>query len=278
MKQLSSMSWLTSISVMVLLLFLTLFLVITYHSGVISDNAKRNSKILVELDKSLRDSLRKDVISFIESHDSYDANSLTEYSEEEALLLMKDEIDNLSYDLESNPFSSVLSFTLKTDFHKTEYYQELKNELIEKRGVSFVNIQEIDFAEIDENLKRSNSILLVLFDLFSIFTLFLLFNLIRISLIKDEKKIRTMKLVGAHERFIMMPYLKNSLFIGLLGFIGCVIACITIGGILTQVFNSISALIVHSYMYQIFVIVLLLALILPMISTYMIIRLYLRKL
>lgn len=278
MRILTSMSWLTAISIMIVLLFLNLFLLFSFQSGGLVDHVQKNTKIIVELEKSISDSLIQTIENELFKKSVIDHESIQFYSEKKALDLMVGELDNLSYIDEDNPFNALFSFTLMKEFWDDASIINLKNELLEFQGVSEVYTQEIDFSGLQQNLKRISNILLGIFGFFTIFSIVLIYNVMKLSLRQDEKLVKTMILVGANEAFILKPYMKKAIVTGMIGFFGCLIISVFLGAILTKFQPDTMSIISTSKTIWSIVIVLKFAVILPLISTYMTIRLYLRKL
>lgn len=120
-----------------------------------------------------------------------------------------------------NPLSDCIDVTLKSEFTTLENYKEinffLKKEFDEE-------IYEIKFHEnLIEKINYNMNKIIKLISLFSIIlfiiTIFLIKNTIRINIRNEKNIIKTMKLVGATNKFIKTPYLKNSIFSGLISII-----------------------------------------------------------
>ena len=278
MKRVSSMSWLTSMSIMILLVFLIAFLVTVFHSSKIENIVSQQSKVLVELERESQEADVDGIQNFIQDYKGYVSNTVELYDEQAAMEMMQDELADLTYELDVNPFAKVISFSVQPEFQNSSSQKILKDELLKLPGVNHVSIQDVDYAQIKGNINKFKFLLLTFFGLFALSTILLLYNVMKISLVNDEKKIKTMSLVGADEKFIMTPYLKKSFMLGVSGFVGSLVVTAMFWYSTSFIFDSISNILQPGYVILTLLIVLIIALMLPMISTYMIIRLYLRKL
>ncbi|MEE9373988.1 MAG: FtsX-like permease family protein [Saprospiraceae bacterium] len=247
------------------------------HSTQLGNVIKLNSKILVELNKDYEDEAKQSVVSFIESTEEYEPETLLFYSEKDALVLMAEEMKGVTFGNEENPFSPMLSFSVKKDHFNPQSIAHLKQKLTKHPRVIDVYLQDTDFADLDNNLNILSFVSFVLFSVFTILTLLLLYNVLNLYLMKDDKKIRTMLLVGANDKFITKPYLQNALKIGLIAFLGAGFIAGLFAYSIYGLDDYMSDIFNPSYVIIVSVIVFILAMCFPLISTYMIIRLYLRR-
>ena len=117
-----------------------------------------------------------------------------------------------------NPLLDCIDITLKPEHADLEKFKELdfflKNKFIEE-------INEVKFHKnLIENINYNMSKIMKFISFFSIIlfiaTIFLIKNTIRINMRNEKDIIKTMKLVGATNNFIKSPYLKSSIFNGMI--------------------------------------------------------------
>ena len=87
-----------------------------------------------------------------------------------------------------------------------------------------------------------------------------------------------MRLVGAEDNFIVKPYMIRALIVGLIAFVGClIISAVSVWTVNSSIQDMESIFLGNLVLKSLFI-TLLLGVVLPLISTYMTIKLYLQKL
>lgn len=276
MSGIKSISWLSVFSIAILLLFFGFFAMISLHSSKIADVAFHNANFIAELDQYIPDSLESEVIGYISQHDQVILESVEVIDEVQALEYMKEELPS-DLTVDNNPFSKVIKFNLDQANVSARNVEVVKVDIAEQRGVAAVYSGDIAIEGLSKNVSRVSWISLMLSTVFSLLTLVLLYNGIRMTLMKDEKKIKTMQLVGAENNFILLPYLKGAMYLGLLGFVVFALIMAMALLFLPKLIPALTEFLNSGYVTLIFISVLILALSITMISTYIIISLYLRK-
>lgn len=137
-------------------------------------------------------------------------------------------------ELENNP----LGATLVVQANNIEDYKEILNilkdpdysDLIQK--VNFEDNQNLinEFSNITNKVQK---VVIIISGIFIIITILIIFNTIRITIYTHREEIGIMKLVGATNWFIRMPFLLESILYG-------VLACIICLAILYPLLNVIS--------------------------------------
>lgn len=133
----------------------------------------------------------------------------------------RDAFDVIGY----NPMKRMVDITLHAKYAKKGNNEELINYF---KGMSYV--QKVHYHKevlnsIRKNLKKITTLLIILGIIFIVIFVTLLKNTIQVSLNSKRELIRNMRLVGASNRFIRSPFLKEAFWIG---FIGASIALVMI--------------------------------------------------
>ncbi len=276
MKLFQSSFWLSVASTSIVLTLLGVFAITGFHTRSISTTLKKNIDIIVELRKDVRpaeiEKLRNEIAGFEE----YITGSLKIYNEEDALNMMKKEMNEvLVFDSLLNPFNPVLSFNINDQYHYAERLDRIIDRIKRDTSVIDVSYQQVAFDEIESNFSKVSFYFFLLALLFVLVTIFLLHTNFQILLTNDRKKIKTMQLVGAENKFVIIPYVRKAFFIGLSAFIISVILLFGLIWFLNNQVSLVADVLVPTYLLVITVLLLLIALSIPMVSTYIIISLYL---
>jgi cell division transport system permease protein len=131
--------------------------------------------------------------------------------------LKKDLGEDFSGFLGYNPLLSSVDVKLKAD-----YANPGQLDLIEKKLTEFPQIKEVSYQRdmvkiINENVSKIGFILFFFSVLLLVIFFTLINNTIRISIYSQRFIINTMLLVGATDRFIRAPFVKQSVKYGLIG-------------------------------------------------------------
>ena len=276
MKLFQSSFWLSVASTSIVLTLLGVFAITSFHTRSISTTLKKNIDIIVELRKDVESTEIEELKNEITGFEEYITGSLKIYNEEDALNMMKKEINEvLVFDSLLNPFNPVLSFNINDQYHYAERLERIVNRIKRDTSVIDVNYQQVAFDEIESNFSKVSFYFFLLALLFVLITIFLLHTNFQILLTNDRKKIKTMQLVGAHNKFVIIPYVRKAFFIGLSAFF---ISVILLFGLIWFLYNQVALVadvLVPTYLLVIALLLLLIALSIPMVSTYIIISLYL---
>lgn len=276
MKLFQSSFWLSVASTSIVLTLLGVFAITSFHTRSISTTLKKNIDIIVELRKDVESTEIEELKNEITGFEEYITGSLKIYNEEDALNMMKKEINEVRvFDSLLNPFNPVLSFNINDQYHYAERLERIVNRIKRDTSVIDVNYQQVAFDEIESNFSKVSFYFFLLALLFVLITIFLLHTNFQILLTNDRKKIKTMQLVGAHNKFVIIPYVRKAFFIGLSAFF---ISVILLFGLIWFLYNQVALVadvLVPTYLLVIALLLLLIALSIPMVSTYIIISLYL---
>ncbi|MEK4629826.1 MAG: permease-like cell division protein FtsX [Solibacillus sp.] len=228
-KSLGRNSWMTlaSISaVTVTLLLVGVFSVIMLNLNKVANDLENDVEIRVMIDiiadeaesKKAEEKLIKDIKGLS------DVEEVTYSSKEEELnKLIKDFGDELSLFEQNNPLYNVLY---------VKAVDPLKTAEVAKKIDSLDNTNEVVYGEdkIEKlfnflEIGRNVGLVLILGLLFT--AMFLISNTIRITIIARKDEIEIMKLVGATNSFVRIPFVLEGMWLGLIGSIIPIVAVTT---------------------------------------------------
>lgn len=215
--------WLSIVTITILCL--SLFSINTLSTvSFVSDGAVEAIRDKVDISLYLKaDSLEKDIIDLKEELLSNPRiREVTYISKEKALLDFRDKYKNNQEvllalkEINQNPLSPSLvinpSNLGESDFLINEL-KVLDNPIIESRDFTD---NSLVLTKIENITKRINEFGLVIILLFAFISLLVVYNAIRVAIYTHRQEIEIMRLVGASNFFIYMPYLVSSLIYALL--------------------------------------------------------------
>lgn len=205
------------ISIALILFILGIFGFILLNTRQLISFYKENLNLIVEINETSSSKELANLKEWLTSRDFYKKGSLSYMNKEEAVQMMRNDFgaDFLKLDL-PNPFLDILTFNVKEAFLEQTQLNKIKS-AIQK----FPNVKAVYFQDsfLNSLLKNMNKFLLFTF----IITLILLavssiliFNTLKLALHTHRFIIKNMELVGATWYFISTPFLKRSLFHGII--------------------------------------------------------------
>ena len=205
------------ISIALILFILGIFGFILLNTRQLISFYKENLNLIVEINETSSSKELANLKEWLTSRDFYKTGSLSYMNKEEAVQMMRNDFgaDFLKLDL-PNPFLDILTFNVKEAFLEQTQLNKIKS-AIQK----FPNVKAVYFQDsfLNSLLKNMNKFLLFTF----IITLILLavssiliFNTLKLALHTHRFIIKNMELVGATWFFISTPFLKRSLFHGII--------------------------------------------------------------
>lgn len=215
LKSLGRNSWMTFASVSavtVTLLLVGVFIVIMMNLNQLADNIENDVEIKVitepaadtEVVKTLEKQIRKTPGVSEVIHASKD---------EELDKMIKSFGDELNLYKQSNPLGDAL-YVKATDPHKTAE--------VAKKIETYDNTYQVVYGEgkIEKlfnvlNMSRNIGMVLILALLFT--AMFLISNTIRLTIVARGREIEIMKLVGATNGFVRIPFVLEGIWLGVLG-------------------------------------------------------------
>lgn len=170
--------------------------------------------------------------------------------------------------LGENPLKNGIDIYLKADYVTPEKVAEIEQRFQKNAFVADVSYDKPLINLLTKNIKRISFWLLVVSAFFALIAIILINSSIRLSIYSKRFNIKTMQMVGATKRFIRKPFIYRSLK---LGFIGAIIALISIGLIIYYLDKYIpSLLLLEDYVTLAYIggIVIISSLFITWISTY----------
>ena len=205
------------ISIALILFILGIFGFILLNTRQLISFYKENLNLIVEINETSSSKELANLKEWLTSRDFYKTGSLSYMNKEEAVQMMRNDFgaDFLKLDL-PNPFLDILTFNVKEAFLEQTQLNKIKSAIQKFQNVKAVYFQD---SFLNSLLKNMNKFLIFTF----IITLILLgvssiliFNTLKLALHTHRFIIKNMELVGATWYFISTPFLKRSLFHGII--------------------------------------------------------------
>ena len=208
----SSMSIIISMSLVLFLLGILGFLLL--NAKRLSNHVKQNIGFSVMIKEGEKDINIMQLQKLIDSK----AYSLeTDWvSKEDAATELQEQLgeDFISF-LGYNPLLESIDIKLKATYANPDSLRILKEELTKNDLIHEVFYQKDLVEKINENVRKMSIFLLSFCLLLFIISFTLINNTIRLSVYSKRFLIRTMKLVGATNKFIKSPFLSDSIYNGM---------------------------------------------------------------
>lgn len=267
----------TIISVAAVLFLLGFFGLILLQSQRLTTVLKEQIDIIVELNTGSEEADRLALERKLKNSSFILANSVEYTPKEEALELMSDELgeDILALDL-PNPLYDVFTFNVKSTYIAPDSLAQIRQLLSSEEIVSDVYYQESLVDQLARNVKRIGWILLGVALLFVVLALTVIHNTIRLALYSNRFLIKTQELVGATWEFISRPYLRKALWHGFLSAILAIGLLVLLQFWFQQQLPEIKKLQHPLAFVALFVGLLILGMFVNWLSTYVVVRKYLR--
>ena len=210
------MSIASIVSVVAALIIIGSFLVFALNINFVTREIESNLELKVYLSENVTANQREKIKSELKSNKL--CKSITYESKKDALTKFKDQFGDKAYLLEgyegkNNPLPD--SFTVKvTDSTKIRQMYSFAKKI---DGVSDVVYGE----EVVENLLKFNDMAriasMIIFVGLSIVSIFIIYNTIKLTVYARRNDISVMKIIGATDWFIRIPFLIEGSILGLIG-------------------------------------------------------------
>lgn len=265
-----------TISISLVLFLLGLIVLLLLAANNFSIFVKEN----LTIDVVLSDDMKVDQIKKLQNALSTAAyvKSVHYVSKEEAAeLLTKDLGQDPEELLGFNPLPSLLEVKLKSEYATVDSIRKIEKE-IQRMST---NIREIQYRKelmqtVNENMRYIGLLLLGLVVLLLLISYVLISNTIRLMIYSKRFLIHTMKLVGATNRFIIAPFVRSTVFSGIIA------ACISALLILWLIYYisgdtvNFIELMGWNTLAIVFLSVLVFGVVISMIATWLAVKKYLR--
>lgn len=126
-------------------------------------------------------------------------------------------IDSLDALFEKNIFPASVEVALKPDYVNPKEIDSVVAQLAKVQGVKEVKNNSSLTIEVYNNLNRILKWILAFSLIFLVVAIVLINNSIRLKIFAKRFTIKTMQLVGAKRRFILSPFIKEAIILGIIG-------------------------------------------------------------
>lgn len=227
-KRLKSSYVTTQVSITLVLFVLGLLGLFLMHAQKVSEMVRENIGFTITMNHNVEET---DIIRFQKKLEVSDYVRSTQYisKEEAARTLKKDLGEDFIGFLGYNPLSPMVEVKLKASYAQSDSLKLIERQLMQNSNIKEVNYQESMVTKINDNIDKISYLLLGFGVLLLFIAIALINNTIRLAVYSKRFIIRTMQLVGATQRFIRRPFIKQGIFYGILG---AVVALLLLGGLL----------------------------------------------
>ena len=210
-------SYFTSvISITLVLFILGFFGLIILHSNMITKHVKENIQMNVYMKKNAKEAqiyrLKKEL-------DATENVKYTRYiSAEDAKNIYKEEIgeDFIAFLDGENPLHASIEIHLTEAYANVNELKLLSEKIKKRKIVEDVRFHENYVKSINENIGRITLFFLIVSGMLLLVSIVLISNTIRLSVYANRFIIRSMRLIGATQRFIRMPFIWRGIFQGII--------------------------------------------------------------
>jgi len=201
----------------VLFLLGLLYLLYVYGNQTIT-YLKEQVRLTVELENAAQPIDVQSIKAEIYKLPNYKDGTLQFLSKEEGLKIIEEELgENLSTFGMDNPLYDVLTFNLQSQAITNENLALVSKKLAKNNSVRDVYFQEKLVYNLEGNISRFRFIGLGISIIFLLIAISLIYNTVRLTIYNNRLTIKQMQLIGAKDKFIRRPYIKQALVNGLIG-------------------------------------------------------------
>lgn len=215
------MSIASVISVLAALVILGIFLILAFNVRHLTEEVESQLELKVYLKEEITEEEKKSLENFFSSNDYIE--SFTFETKDEALEKMSEQLEKyeniLSGLKEDNPLPE--AYILKTT--SGEIIPTLGKEISNLNGVDYVNYGESYVESLVQFNKFANILSVVVLIILTGISFFIIFNTIKITVFARRKEIGIMKLIGATNWYIRIPFIMEGSLLGILGSIFAVL-------------------------------------------------------
>jgi len=269
----SSMSIIISMSLVLFILGILGFFLLNAKG--LSNHIKQNIGFSVMINEGVKD---VDILLFQKLIDSKKYSLETKWvTKEEAAIELKTHLgeDFISF-LGYNPLLESIDIKLNAVYANSDSLVAIKNDLIKNEIIHEVFYQKDLVKKINENMRKMSIILLSFCLLLFIISFTLINNTIRLSVYSKRFIIRTMKLVGANNKFIKTPFLSDSIYNGIYSSLFAICMLLTVFQLLQNDIPYFLNIINLTSMFTIFGSIFVVGILFTWLSTFLALRKYLR--
>lgn len=141
--------------------------------------------------------------------------------------------------LGSNPLKNALDIHLKPEFIQPERMAEIKKDLLKNAFAEEVVYDAPLIQLLSQNIQKISFWILIVAGVFTLIAIVLINSSIRLSVYSKRFTIKTMQMVGATKRFIRLPFIWQSVRLGIAG---ALLACVALGGLIYSIAKRVPQL------------------------------------
>ena len=209
----------TAITTVAITLFVVgFFMIVIYDVQGILASVKSQVEVAVYLKDNITDELRDYLEEEIESWD--EVAEVTYISKEQALEIFKEENQGseILKEIQGNPLPASFEITLTSP----EKVEQIALRFLTREGEFVEGVDEVIYGQnyVDKLFSITaitGSIAFIIIVMLLLAAVVLIFNTIRLSIHARRKEIEVMKLVGATNWFVRLPFLFEGFFEGFVG-------------------------------------------------------------
>lgn len=265
------------VSVALVLFLLGFFGLIMISAQNLITSFKEKVNIMVELTESASTEDIQALQTEINQAAFSKKGSINYTNKEEAAKIMREDFgeDFLKLDL-PNPLYDVITFNVRANYLEKDSLEQIKVQLKAYPSVGDVYYQESLVNQIAHNIRRIGLITLGVGLFFILVAITLIHNTIRLALYSNRLLIKNMQLVGASWEFISRPYIKKSIFYGLLSSLISIGALVLLFGWIKQSIPEMSTFESIPGFVALFLALVVLGVLINALSTYFVVKKYLK--
>lgn len=235
----------TSMILMLSLYTLSILLLIMMTSNVIIKNIQEKSNISIYFNQDADEEVVANIKTEIEKNPLI--NSVTYVSKEEALDIFKKNNANEEAILKSleeigsNPLLASLVIKAKSPTQYQAIYEFVNNAefVSEVNRINYIKNKEV-IDKLNFFVEKAKRVGLIASSILAISSILITFNSIRITIYSRRKEMQIMRLVGASNLFIRLPYVFEGILYGLAAsIISTILLVFTVGFISSYISESI---------------------------------------
>ena len=218
------------VSIMLVLFLLGVFALFMMHARKLSNHVKENLGFEIVMNSDVKEA---NILRLQKELDAMPAVKSTEYiTKEEAISRLSEDLgeDFLQWlGNEANPLLPSIDVRFHADYANNDSIAVIEAQLLENTDIKEVYYQKSLIDLINQNLRKIAVVLMILSVVLLVIAIALIRNTIRLSIYAKRFLVRSMQLVGATERFIRRPFLRQGVS---QGFFGGLLADLLLAGIL----------------------------------------------
>jgi len=264
------------VSVALVLFALGFFALTALNAQLVVQRLKEKVNLIIEL-QAEGDAGARAILREVEQQPFVREGSAEYISKEQAAEIMREDFgeDFLKLDL-PNPLYDVITFNVRASYMHPDSLGKIRTSLIEREGITDVYYQESLVNDIADNIRSIGLAAVIVLLLFIGIAVALIHNTVRLALYANRFLIKNMELVGASWEFISRPFLRRAMLHGLIsGSIASLGLLVLYLWIQSDV-SGLRDLQDWTGMIMLFVLLLALGMAINTLSTYYVVRKYLK--